>query len=164
MRGSVIKRGKASFRIKLDIGRDPAGKRLIRYTTVRGPKAAAQAALARLLAAHDEGTLVEPSKTSLGDYMRSWLDTAATLKLSPKTAERYRQLIERQIVPHLGSIPLQKLKPVQVAAWHATLLKSGSHEGGPLTARSATHAHGSRSRRPATVAAPSPCPPAPSRC
>ncbi len=57
--------------------------------------------------------------------MRSWINTAATLKLSPKTAERYRQLIE-QIVPHLGALPLQKLKRVHVANWHATLLKAGS--------------------------------------
>ena len=96
--------------------------------------------LARLVAAHDEGRLIEPTKVTLGDYMRSWLDTAATLTLSPKTAERYRQLIERQIA-HLGAIPLQKLKPVHVANWHAALLKSGGHEGGPLSARTVGHAH-----------------------
>jgi hypothetical protein len=36
-----------------------------------------------------------PSKTTIADYARSWLDTAATVTPSPKPAERYRQLIER---------------------------------------------------------------------
>jgi integrase len=141
MRGNITRRGKASWRLKLDIGRDPSGKRLTRFVTVRGTKAKAQAELARLVAAFDDGTLVEPTKATVADYLRSWHDTAAALTLSPKTAERYRQLIERQIIPHLGAIPLQKLKPVHVANWHATLLKSGGHDGGSLSARTVGHAH-----------------------
>jgi integrase len=103
MKGNITRRGTSSWRLKFDLGRDPVTrKRLSRFVTVRGTKKAAQAELARLLAAHDAGTLVEPSKATLADYLRSWIDTAAALKLSPKTAERYCQLIERQIVPHLG--------------------------------------------------------------
>jgi integrase len=141
MIGNITRRGSNSWRLKFDLGRDAAGKRLTRFVTVRGTKKQAQAELARLLTAHDTGTLVEPSKATVADYMRSWIETAATLKLSPKTAERYRQLIERQVVPHLGALPLQKLKPVHVANWHATLLKVGGHTGGPISARTVGHAH-----------------------
>ena len=59
----------------------------------------------------------------------------------PKTAERYRQLIEAQIVPHLGAMVLQKLRPATIVSWHATLLKSGSKKGQPLSARTVGHAH-----------------------
>jgi integrase len=142
MRGNITRRGANSWRLKLATGRDPVtGKRLTRFTTVRGTKRQAEAELARQVAAHDAGTLVDPSKTTLTDYLQSWIETAATLRLSPKTAERYRQLIECQIVPYLGALPLQKLKPVHVANWHATLLKAGSHGGGALTARTVGHAH-----------------------
>jgi hypothetical protein len=58
MRGNVTKRGRNSWRLKLDIGRDATGKRLTRFVTVRGTKAKAQAELARLVAAFDDGTLV----------------------------------------------------------------------------------------------------------
>jgi hypothetical protein len=34
--------------------------------------------------------------------------------LAGKTAERYRQLIEAQIIPYLGAIVLQKLKPAHM--------------------------------------------------
>ena len=74
--------------------------------------------------------------------MRPWIETAANrADVSPKTAERYRQLIERQIAPRIGKLELQKLKPAHVADWHGMLLKAGGHEGGPLSARTVGHAH-----------------------
>ena len=97
--------------------------------------------MTRLIAAHNAGTLVEPNKLTVADYMRVWIDMAESLSLSPKTAERYRQLIERQIVPHLGRHALQKLKAAHVADWHAKLLREGGHEGGPLAPRTVGHAH-----------------------
>lgn len=62
-------------------------------------------------------------------------------ELSPKTLERYRQLAEQQIVPHLGMIPLQKLKPGHVQQWHGTLLNQGGERGRPLSPRTVGHAH-----------------------
>src|SRR5262249_7403141 len=56
---------------------------------------------------------------------------------SPKTLERYGELCERQIVPCLGSIGLQKLSPEDVQQWHAALL-SGTK---PLARRTVIHAH-----------------------
>lgn len=142
MKGNITRRGVNSWRLKFDLGRDPkTGKRLTRFLTVRGTKKEAQAELNRLLAAQDAGVLVEPSKATIADYMRSWIEAVTALSLSPKTAERYRQLIERQIIPHLGAIPVQKLKPVHVADWHATLLRAGGHDGGQLSARTVGHAH-----------------------
>jgi hypothetical protein len=58
-----------------------------------------------------------------------------------KTLERYRQLVDQQIVPHLAGTLLQKLCPSQVHDWHATLLKSGGKDGRPLSARTVGHAH-----------------------
>ena len=49
MRGSVTKRGKASFRIKFDYGPDPNGKRLTHVETVEGSRTDAVALLAKRL-------------------------------------------------------------------------------------------------------------------
>lgn len=154
MEGSVTRRGKHSWRLKFDVGTDPStGRRLTRYVTVRGTKKAAQSELARLLAAHDAGTLIEPTKVTVSEYLRSWIDTAEALSISPKTAERYRQLIERQMVPFLGSHQLQKLKAAHLVEWHAKLLRVGApprrkvREGEPLPSpkplapRTIAHAH-----------------------
>lgn len=120
MKGHIVKRGQSSWRIKLDVGRSAEGRRITRYRTVRGTKAQAQAqaALARLLIAHDEGTLVEPSKATVAEYMRPWIETAANrADVSPKTGERIRRI---------GKLELQKLKPAHVADWHGMLLKAGA--------------------------------------
>jgi site-specific recombinase XerC len=58
-----------------------------------------------------------------------------------KTAERYRGLIEKQIIPHLGALPLQKIRPAHISSWHATLLTKGRQNGTPLSARTVGHAH-----------------------
>src|SRR5919205_44166 len=142
MRGHIQQRGVDSWRLKFDAGRDPAtGKRATRYVTFRGTKREAQQELARLIAQVSHGTFVEPDKVTVAGYLRQWITDAEALSVSPKTGERYRQLIERQIIPHLGAIALQKLRPAHIASWHAKLLQEGRHDGTALSARSTGHAH-----------------------
>src|SRR5687768_8918424 len=106
MRGNITRRGKTSWRLKFDLSRDPAtGKRLTRLVTVRGKRQDAERELTRLLSAAESGTLVEPSKTTVAEALRSWL--GSDTDLSPKTRERYSQLAEQQIIPHLGAVVLQ---------------------------------------------------------
>jgi integrase len=141
MTGNITRRGTHSWRLKFEGGaRDPAtGKRKTRFVTVRGTKKVAQVELIRLLGEVDAGTSVAPSKMTVAEYVRGWLDSPNGL--SPKTLERYRQLAERQIVPHLGATGLQKLRPADIQEWHATLMQSGGKDGRPLSARTVGHAH-----------------------
>jgi len=148
-RGSIRRRGKASWELKFDVPSESGGRKT-RYVTVRGKRQDAQRELTRLLGQADGGTLVEPSKITVAEYLRAWLgvpsgvpESAPTSPtgLTPKTAERYRELAEGQIIPHLGAIALQKLRPAKVAEWHAEILKSGSRKGQPLAARTVGHAH-----------------------
>jgi hypothetical protein len=83
---------------------------------MRGKRQDAERELTRLLNEADKGTLVEPSRMTVADYLRAWLDS--THEQLPKTLERYRQLAERQVIPHLGTTKLPKLKPEHVQAWH----------------------------------------------
>jgi integrase len=73
------------------------------------------------------------------ECIATWLDRAHGL--APKTVERYRQLAEQQIYPHLGTIVLQKLKPAKVQEWPGILFKSGGKDGKPLSAQTVTHAN-----------------------
>jgi integrase len=140
MRGNITRRGKSSWRLKFDIGNDPvSGKRRTRYVTVRGKRQNAERELARLLNEVHNGTLVEASKVTVAEYIRTWLDNAH--ELSAKTVERYRQLARQQIMPHLGAVQLQKLKPSQVQDWHAIIMKNGGKNGRPLSGRTVGHAH-----------------------
>ena len=132
MRGSIRRRGKSSFEIRIELERIN-GKRRSRSVYVRGTYKDAQRELTKLLTAADAGTLPEPSQDTVAAYLRNWLDS--TLGLSPKTLERYRELAVRQIIPHVGEIRLQKLTPERLEQWHAALIKGG------LAARTVGHAH-----------------------
>jgi len=138
-RGSIRRRGKRSWQIRFDDGVNAAGRRNARWATVKGTRQDAQKELTRLLAAADAGTLPEPSRATVTEYLHAWLDN--DIDLSPKTKERYRELAENQIIPHIGKMVLQKLKPKQVGDWHKMLLKNGAKGGGALSARTVGHAH-----------------------
>jgi integrase len=138
--GNITRRGAHSWRIKYEGGRDLAtGKRKTFYGTVRGTKQQAQVELVRRLAELNSGIMIDPSMVTVAEYLRTWIETGEGL--SPKTSERYRQLIEKQIIPHLGATVLQKLRPAQIHEWHRTLLKSGGKDDKPLSTRTVGHAH-----------------------
>jgi hypothetical protein len=80
---------------------EATGRRNARWATVKGTRQDAQRELTRLLAAVDSGTLPEPSKATVAEYLREWFDNDHDL--APKTRERYRELAELQIIPHLGN-------------------------------------------------------------
>jgi integrase len=139
MSGNITRRGRQSWRLKYEDLADATGQRCTRYETVRGTKKQAQERLTQLLSARDTGTAVAPTAVIIADYLRGWLDNDRDL--SPKTRERYRQLVEQQIIPHLGAISLQRLRPAVIAEWHTRLLASGGSGGRPLSSRTVGHAH-----------------------
>ena len=108
MRGSIQQSGPSSWRIQIELDRI-GGKRQRRFVTIKGTRKDAQRELTRLLSAADDGTLPDPTRQTVAEYLRAWLDSA--LGMSPKTLERYRELTERQIIPHLGELKLQQLRP-----------------------------------------------------
>lgn len=125
-RGNITKRGKG-WQIKFSAP-SPDGTRKQRYATVRGSYQDAQKELTRLLGEADQGTLPEPTRQTIAQYLRTWLDNSEG-KRSPKTLERYRELAENQIIRHLGEHLLQKLRPEHIEAWHADLLATGLKPG-----------------------------------
>jgi integrase len=131
--GGIDQRGENRWRLRYRVN----GKR---YTKAfHGTLTEARKELRRLLKSADDGMHIEPDKTTIAEYLRAWLD--ADSSLAPKTLERYRQLAEQQIIPHLGATVLQNLRPAHVHDWHGALLKGGGANGRPLSARTVGHAH-----------------------
>jgi integrase len=136
MSGHLQRRGKNSWRLKFDIGRDPlTNKRRIRYVTLRGTKRDAEKELIRLIAECNAGVSIDPSKTTVSDYLAGWHSGYAVVHVTPKTAERYKQLIKNQIAPHIGQLQLQKLQPAHLQGLYAKLLRVG------LAPRTVGHVH-----------------------
>jgi len=133
MRGNITRRGKTSWRLKIEIGRDANGNRKIHYETVRGKRADAERKLTDLLKSLDDRTLVDKSNVTVAEFLDRWDRDWAVDNLSPKTVERFRELIRLHIKPRIGAVKLQELKPADLAEFYATLSREGRIRGGKLS-------------------------------
>lgn len=142
-RGNITRRGKSSWRLKFETGSDPVtGERGTRFVTVRGTKREAEAELTRLLSEVEEGTFVERTASTVGDYSKHWLSAIAPSKAAPKTLERYGEIINKHIVPRIGARPLQKLEGAHIDEFYSKLRTAGRLDGkGGLAPQTVQHVH-----------------------
>jgi integrase len=120
MKGRIRERSPGHWAIVIEM-RDPVtGKR--KWHAFKGTKREAQVKCAELVAAVGKGDYVEPSKTTVADFVRVRIGQwEAAEEISARTAQRYRQLLENQIIPHLGTKVLRKLRPIDIEGWHTAL-------------------------------------------
>jgi integrase len=141
MTGHVRRRGEQSWELKFDVGVDGNGQRKTRYASFKGTKRAAELELARLVAQNASGEGIDPSKATVAEFVARWERDWATANVSPKTLERYRQLLRLYVGPHIGTVRVQKLRAVHLNELYSTLLRAGGRNGQPLSARSVGHVH-----------------------
>lgn len=141
MKGHIRERSPGRWAIILDVPDPQTGKRRRKWHAFKGTKRGAQVECARLIAAVQSGTYLEPSKTTLAAYLDHWLDHIKS-QVSPRSHERYRELVQKNIAPLLGAVHLTKLKPAQISAGYAKALSTGRRDGsGGLSPRTVTHMH-----------------------
>ena len=141
MSGHVRRRGERSWELKFDTGRDHAGRRRIRYVSFKGTKREAEIELARLVTQHVAGESVDPSKATVAEFAERWDRDWANLNVGAKTLERYRGILQLHIVPHIGAMPIQKLRAAHLQELYAKLLRAGGHKGRPLAPGSVAYVH-----------------------
>jgi integrase len=127
----------------LNLGVDPStGKRKQQWVSVKGTKKEAEKRLSELLTQLDTGIFMKPAKTTLTEFLESWLKDYAWPNLSPRTAEGYEYIIRRHLIPGLGNIILTRIKPEHLQRYYSEKLACGRYDGkGGLSARSARHHH-----------------------
>lgn len=143
MRGHITKRGKGSYSIVIELGRDPAtNKRKQQWVSVKGTKKDAEKRLAELLYQIDNGTYMKPGKTTLAEYLDNWLKNYVIPNLSPRTAEGYESIVSKHLVPALGKITLTALKPEHIQRYYTDKLEKGRYNGkGGLNPQTVRHHH-----------------------
>jgi integrase len=130
MTGSIRKRGKSSWQITVDLGRDPDGKKVRKFATVTGTKAQAQRQLRELLTQQDKGIPISSSKITLATWMERWLAEYVRHKNSQHTYERYDRLLRLHVLPVLGDVELTQLTPSHIKSLEAQLSAEGMAPAG----------------------------------
>lgn len=68
---------------------------------------------------------------TIAEYLSYWLDLRKA-DLAGNTHARYRTLARNQIVPYIGSIPLDELNAARLQGLYERLARSGGAKGDPL--------------------------------
>ncbi len=139
--GSIAERSPGRWQVTVSSGRDPrTGKRQRRRFTVLGVRRDAQQALREALRQRDSGLMTSADKVAVGEWLTAWLARHdAEGHISPRTHDRYRGILERHLIPGLGRLRLQQLRPDHLADLKAQWL-SGDGDGQPL-AGATIHKH-----------------------
>jgi integrase len=138
--GHIRQRSPRSFEIRYSLGADPAtGKRRVATATVRGDRKAAERELRRLLWTRDTGEHVDPNRISVRQWLTKWHDIMRD-EVSPKTHERYGEIVNNFLVPALGNLALIKLAPSHILEAYTGWATGGRRDGkagglSPLTRR-----------------------------
>jgi integrase len=141
MKGHIRERSPGHYAIVIDL-RDPAtGKRKRKWHSFAGTKRAAQIECARLISEMQGGGYIEPARLTLAQFLDHWLSHIKS-QVSPRSHERYAELVRAHINPLLGAVLLTKLHPAQVSQAYAKALASGRRDGkGGLSPRTVHHIH-----------------------
>ena len=136
-RGHIQQRSPGSFRLRYTLGKDPVtGKRRTATATVRGTRKDAERELTRLLRTTDTGEHVDPSRMTVRQWLDTWLD-AVRAEISPKTHERYTEIVQSISSRHWASIRLRSSR----LSTSRALTMSGPPGGGETASRWPVTAH-----------------------
>src|SRR5690348_5829210 len=141
--GHIRQRSPGSWELRYSLGTDLAtGKRRTVTATVNGDRRAAERELRRLLRTLDTGEHVDPTRMTTRQWLSSWL-AAVRDEVSPKSHERYSEIVENFLAPELGNLPIVKLAPTHIGSAYTKWATGGRRDGKPggLSARTRRHVH-----------------------
>jgi len=81
---------------------------------------------------------VSPNKITLGEYLTTWINEVHANQLKATTLERYKRVINGYLIPELGAIKLQDLRPSHVQGLYSNLLTRSTVTGNPLAPQTVT--------------------------
>jgi integrase len=116
--GSIVRRGKNRFALVLDLGYvvrpDGTRKRRQRWVKFHGSKKQAGEQLAELVRAANRNEFIEPTKLTVGEWLTEWLEKSVKVTRRIRTYNTYKCIVTATLIPSLGAIRLQALRPIDV--------------------------------------------------
>jgi integrase len=82
-----------------------------------------------------QGNYVSPNKVTLGEYLTKWITEVHASQLKKTALARYTVVIDNYLIPELGAIKLQDLRPSHVQGFYTHLLTTPREKGKPLSPR-----------------------------
>lgn len=115
--GSLSQRKNGSWRAQVTL----EGRRVSKGFKT---KAEAQKWLQDMRNQIDDGLTFDATRITLEQFLTGWLETVKT-SLRPKPALQYTNLTNRYLIPQMGKIKLQELRPDRIDRFYAELVEQG---------------------------------------
>jgi integrase len=133
MRG-YVRKYRNSWAGVVEMGNDPGtGKRLQKWVYA-STEEECQQKLNKLVYELQEGIYTEPSKMTVEQYLRQWIEMHAS-NITQSTIDCYKVVIEKHVVPEIGKVLLTQLTPMHLQKLYAEELKKYSGRTAQLTHR-----------------------------
>ena len=139
LRDGVIKRG-ASWSYVIRVPDPATGVTKPRWVGGFATEQDAKAARDEARVKARRGEYVNRSTSTVADYLAEWAEAHAAA-VKPKTLAGYRHDIDRYIVPRIGRMRLQALRPAVISKLYRDLSEHGGRDGRPLSATTVSHIH-----------------------
>ena len=123
--GTIYQRTDGRWVASLSLGRADSGKRKRRV--VYGlTQAEAREKLRVLRNQHAIGGLTDPSKSTVGEYLRRWFEDVAKPRLKASTIASYDSTLRVHVLPQIGGVKLAKIEPVIVTSMLGAMRRDGA--------------------------------------
>lgn len=130
----IGKDGVPRWRLVVTLGRDSEGKLIQEKKKFAGQKNEADTALAAFLTEVKGVGYVRPRALTVEAFLKQWLKDYAKDRVAGTTYQRYEQLIEKNVIPHIGTLKVQEIQAINFEKLYKKLQKDGgradSKEGG----------------------------------
>lgn len=123
--GSVMQLDNGKFRVCFEYGFDEKGRRVRKHKTFTSRKEA-EMMLARHDVAMEDGTVVKPREMTLEEWLSYWMKNMYMPRAAETSVYGYINMIDRYIVPLLGKVKLQRLKPMHIQKFYMTLMEENN--------------------------------------
>lgn len=104
----------------------------------------AEKLLAEFVLEIEKGMFIEPARLSFKDFVERWIRDYAEKNLAPKTLFRYKQMLNTRILPAMGHLKIEQIKPTHLLEFYANLQEDGIRTDGKpggLSERTILHHH-----------------------
>ena len=128
--GYLRKRGRG-YVMTIFLGKDKKGKPHQLVRTFHGSEKEARKEMARLIAERDRGVDLRPQEATFAELTQRWRESHYP-NLSESTAATYETLLSNHVIPVIGKLRLQDLRPLHVEAVKLAVTKKGRSQKSAL--------------------------------
>lgn len=124
--GTIFQRkGSTKWYVELVVGWGEDGKkRVLRHSA--DTRKECQQWLVERLKEKQSGTLTEPTRMKVSDFLKHWLDSTVARTCKPTTISNYSQVVRVHINPEIGGVEITKLTPMMVESLYTKVQQKGS--------------------------------------